>query len=40
LQPHRSSATVETRAAMGQLVRENLRAFFEAMPLVTEYPTH
>ncbi|MFK4448795.1 lactate dehydrogenase-like 2-hydroxyacid dehydrogenase [Caballeronia udeis] len=40
LQPHRSSATVETRAAMGQLVRENLRAFFEDEPLVTEYPTH
>ena len=40
LQPHRSSATVETRAAMGQLVRENLRAFFEGMPLVTEYATH
>jgi D-3-phosphoglycerate dehydrogenase len=39
LQPHRSSATVETRAAMGQLVRENLRAFFEDMPLITEYPT-
>jgi lactate dehydrogenase-like 2-hydroxyacid dehydrogenase len=40
LQPHRSSATVETRAAMAQLVRENLRAFLEGMPLVTEYATH
>src|SRR5471032_2630040 len=40
LQPHRSSATVETRAAIGQLVRDNLQAFFEGGPLVTEYPTH
>lgn len=40
LQPHRSSATIETRAAMGQLVRENLQAFFKGLPLVTEYPTH
>ena len=40
LQPHRSSATVETRAAMGQLVRDNLQAFFKDLPLVTEYPTH
>lgn len=39
LQPHRSSATVETRAAMAQLVRENLQAFFEGAPLVTEYST-
>ncbi len=39
LQPHRSSATVETRSAMAQLVRENLRAFFSGAPLVTEFST-
>ncbi|PXW25380.1 2-hydroxyacid dehydrogenase [Paraburkholderia caballeronis] len=37
LQPHRSSATIETRAAMADLVRANLRAFFAGEPLVTEY---
>jgi lactate dehydrogenase-like 2-hydroxyacid dehydrogenase len=37
LQPHRSSATVETRGAMAQLVRENLLAFFSGAPLVTEF---
>jgi D-3-phosphoglycerate dehydrogenase len=39
LQPHRSSATVETRGAMAQLVRENLKAFFDGAPLVTEFRT-
>ncbi|OTP66871.1 2-hydroxyacid dehydrogenase [Caballeronia sordidicola] len=39
LQPHRSSATVETRSAMAQLVRENLKAFFSGAPLVTEFST-
>ncbi|WP_133648710.1 2-hydroxyacid dehydrogenase [Paraburkholderia flava] len=38
LQPHRASATVETRAAMAKLVRDNLEAFFAGTPLVTEYP--
>lgn len=36
LQPHRSSATVETRAAMAQLVRDNLQAFFSGQPLASE----
>ena len=40
LQPHRASATVETRAAMAQLVRENLRAFFDGAPLFTEFTAH
>jgi D-3-phosphoglycerate dehydrogenase len=40
LQPHRASATVETRAAMAQLVRANLSAFFSGEPLVTEYTAH
>lgn len=35
LQPHHSSATVETRKAMGQLQRDNLIAFFADQPLVT-----
>jgi lactate dehydrogenase-like 2-hydroxyacid dehydrogenase len=39
-QPHRASGTVETRAAMAQLVRENLAAFFAGAPLVTEYTAH
>lgn len=39
LQPHRSSATGETRGAMAQLVRENLKAFFDGAPLVTEFRT-
>lgn len=38
LQPHRASATIETRAAMAQRVRDNLVAFFAGAPLVTEYP--
>lgn len=35
LQPHRASATVETRLAMGNLVVENLRAHFAGQPLPT-----
>jgi lactate dehydrogenase-like 2-hydroxyacid dehydrogenase len=35
LQPHRGSATVETRRAMGALVRENLAAHFAGRPLKT-----
>ncbi|NNU81165.1 2-hydroxyacid dehydrogenase [Halovulum dunhuangense] len=33
MQPHHASGTVETRAAMGALQRENIRAFFEGRPL-------
>ncbi len=33
--PHMGSATVETRTAMGQLVVDNLDAFFAGRPLVT-----
>jgi lactate dehydrogenase-like 2-hydroxyacid dehydrogenase len=35
LQPHQGSATHETRAAMGQLVVDNLKAHFEGKPLLT-----
>ncbi len=35
LQPHQASATHETRAAMGQLVLDNLDAFFAGKPLLT-----
>lgn len=35
LQPHQSSGTVETRRAMGQLVRDNLAAHFAGLPLPT-----
>lgn len=35
LQPHVASATVETRRAMGQLVRDNLAAHFAGLPLLT-----
>ena len=35
LHPHGGSATVETRAAMGKLVRDNLTAFFSGKPLLT-----
>ncbi|GBQ41616.1 glyoxylate/hydroxypyruvate reductase B [Komagataeibacter europaeus] len=35
LQPHRASATVETRMAMGKLVVENLAAHFAGRPLLT-----
>lgn len=40
LQAHRASATVETRAAMAQLVRDNLEACFSGKPLVTEFTAH
>lgn len=33
--PHQGSATVETRAAMGQLALDNLAAFFAGKPLLT-----
>jgi lactate dehydrogenase-like 2-hydroxyacid dehydrogenase len=35
LQPHQASATPETRAAMGQLVVDNLKALFAGQPLLT-----
>lgn len=35
LQPHHASGTVETRRAMGQLVRDNLAAHFAGRPLLT-----
>lgn len=35
LQPHHASGTVETRMAMGQLVRDNLAAHFAGRPLPT-----
>ncbi|MEM7442815.1 MAG: 2-hydroxyacid dehydrogenase [Pseudomonadota bacterium] len=35
LQPHQASATLETRKAMGQLVRDNLTAHFAGNPLLT-----
>lgn len=35
LHPHGGSATVETRRAMGQLVRDNLAAHFAGRPLLT-----
>jgi lactate dehydrogenase-like 2-hydroxyacid dehydrogenase len=35
LQPHHASATFETRAAMGQLMRDNLLAHFAGQPLLT-----
>lgn len=35
LQPHHGSGTVETRQAMGRLVRDNLAAHFAARPLPT-----
>ncbi|OIQ76962.1 hydroxypyruvate reductase [mine drainage metagenome] len=35
LQPHIGSATVETRRAMGQLMRDNLTAHFAGLPLLT-----
>ena len=36
LHPHHGSGTVETRRAMGQLVRDNLSAFYADRPLLTE----
>ena len=35
LQPHHASGTVETRKAMGQLLRDNLTAHFAGEPLLT-----
>nr|MCU0901541.1 2-hydroxyacid dehydrogenase [Cypionkella sp.] len=35
LQPHHASGTVETRKAMGQLLRDNLTAHFAGNPLPT-----
>lgn len=35
LQPHHASGTVETRKAMGKLVRDNLAAHFAQTPLLT-----
>lgn len=35
LQPHQASATLETRVAMGQLMRDNLTAHFAGKPLLT-----
>ncbi len=35
LQPHHASGTIETRKAMGQLVRDNLAAYFAGQALVT-----
>lgn len=38
LQPHHASGTVETRQAMGKLVRDNLAAHFAGQPLLTPVP--
>lgn len=35
LQPHHASGTIETRKAMGQLMRDNLTAHFAGHPLLT-----
>lgn len=35
LQPHHASATLQTRRAMGQLMRDNLAAYFAGQPLLT-----
>ncbi|MDO5641582.1 MAG: 2-hydroxyacid dehydrogenase [Paracoccus sp. (in: a-proteobacteria)] len=35
LQPHQASGTIETRQAMGQLLRDNLTAHFAGQPLLT-----
>ncbi|MBT9371701.1 2-hydroxyacid dehydrogenase [Rhizobium sp. CSW-27] len=35
LQPHHASGTIETRQAMGKLVRDNLSAHFAGQPLLT-----
>ncbi len=35
LQPHQSSATIETRKAMGKLQRDNLLGFFDSGALIT-----
>lgn len=36
LQPHHASGTIETRRAMGQLMRDNLTAYFAGKPLLTQ----
>ncbi|MFN4060976.1 MAG: 2-hydroxyacid dehydrogenase [Paracoccus hibiscisoli] len=36
LQPHHASGTIETRRAMGQLLRDNLAAHFAGRPLLSE----
>jgi D-3-phosphoglycerate dehydrogenase len=36
LAPHAASGTVETRKAMGQLMRDNVEAYFAGRPLLTE----
>lgn len=36
LQPHHASGTFETRKAMGKLLRDNLEAYFNGKPLLTE----
>ena len=36
LAPHAASGTVETRKAMGQLMRDNVAAHFTGRPLLTE----
>jgi lactate dehydrogenase-like 2-hydroxyacid dehydrogenase len=38
LQPHHGSGTVETRKAMGKLMRDNLTAHFAGRPLLTPVP--
>lgn len=38
LQPHHGSGTVETRQAMGRLMRDNLTAHFAGRPLLTPVP--
>jgi lactate dehydrogenase-like 2-hydroxyacid dehydrogenase len=38
LQPHHGSGTVDTRKAMGKLMRDNLTAHFAGKPLVTPVP--
>jgi lactate dehydrogenase-like 2-hydroxyacid dehydrogenase len=36
LQPHQASATVPTRTAMGQIVLDNVAAYFARKPLITQ----
>jgi lactate dehydrogenase-like 2-hydroxyacid dehydrogenase len=38
LAPHHASGTHQTRRAMGQLVRDNLAAYFAGKPLLTQVP--
>ncbi|MES2433503.1 MAG: 2-hydroxyacid dehydrogenase [Pseudomonadota bacterium] len=38
LQPHHASATHATRRSMGQLMRDNLEAYFAGQPLITPIP--